>query len=132
VRIVADTNALLLLTTTDVVAELERLAGLVELVVPQSVLNELGGLAKNRGEPGRAAKLALKLAKAKGRAEPTDLPGDDGLLDVARRLSGAVFTNDRRIQAEAQKSGLKVIVARGPGRLSWMGAGSGSRAASDV
>lgn len=128
--VVADTNALLLVAEGDVLGNLEQLAGVVELVVPQSVVNELGGLAKNMGAPGRAAKLALKLC-ARSRIEPTKLPGDDGLLEVARKLDGVVFTNDRRIQAEAAKSGLKVIVARGPGRLAWRGAGSGSRPASE-
>lgn len=128
--VVADTNALLLVADGDVVGELERLCGTVELVVPQVVVNELGGLAKNQGAPGRAAKLALKLA-ARSRVEPTTLPGDDGLLEVARKLQGAVFTNDRRIQAEAVKSGLKVIVARETGRLAWRQAGSGSRALAD-
>ncbi len=126
-QIVADTNALLLVAEGDILTRLEQLAGIIELVVPQSVANELSGLAKNGGAPGRAAKLALKLT-ARSTVAPTTLPGDDGLLEVARRLQGVVFTNDRRIQAEAVKSGLRVIVARGPGRLAWMGAGSGSRA----
>ena len=125
--VVADTNTLLLVAEGDILAELERLAGVVELVVPQSVANELSGLAKNKGAPGRAAKLALKLT-ARSRVEPTKLPGDDGLLEVARKLQGVVFTNDKRIQVEAAKSGLKVIVARGAGRLAWRQAGSGSRA----
>lgn len=122
-QVVADTNALLLVAESDILTELERLVGIVELVVPQSVANELSGLAKNQGAPGRAAKLALKLVQ-KSRVEATTLPGDDGLLEVARRLNGVVFTNDRKIQAESVKSGLRVIVARGPGRLGWKGAGS--------
>jgi uncharacterized protein len=123
--VVVDTNALLLPFTegTDVMGELERLVGRVELVVPSSILGELRRLAENRGEAGNAARSALRLAQ-RFRQEPTGLAGDDGLLDVARRLKAVVLTNDRKVQQEAATSGLQVVVAREKGRLAMRGSGS--------
>ena len=123
--VVFDTNALFLPFTegTDLAAELERLLGAVEWVLPASVLRELESIARQEGASGRHAKAALKLARL-SRSEPTTLPGDDGLLEVARRLKAAVVTNDRKLQAEAAASGLQVIVARGTGKLALRRGGS--------
>src|SRR5262249_27507113 len=109
--VVFDTNALLLPFTegTDLHAGLEDLFGIAEWIGPSSILGELKMLANGgEGSLARNAKSALKLAQ-RARIEPTALPGDDGLLDVARRLKAAVVTNDRRIQQEASQSGLIVV-----------------------
>ncbi|MES2155958.1 MAG: PIN domain-containing protein [bacterium] len=127
--VVLDTNAILMPFTEG--ARLEEL--LEELLdapyamhVPTSVLSELKNLMKNRGELGRAAKMAVKFSE-RCASEPTGRMGDDGILEVARRLGGIVLTNDKKLQAECQKSGLRVIVARQQGRLAFLKAGSGGR-----
>lgn len=126
--VVFDTNALLLPFAhgTRVEEDLAQLFGSVRLLVPSTVLVELGTLAyKGKGAVARHAKMALKFAE---RCEilPTKLPGDDGLLEVARRAKAVVVTNDRTLQAECQKSGLTVVVSREHGRrLALMGAASG-------
>lgn len=126
-RVLFDTNAILLPFSagTDLEGELERLFGATEWIVPAPVAAELRGLAANHGAVGRQAKGAIKLL-ARCRVEETTLPGDDGLLDVARRLGAAVLTNDKKLQAEAARSGLTVIVAREEGRRLALRA-SGSR-----
>jgi uncharacterized protein len=123
--VVLDTNALLLPFTdgTRLEEELERLVGSCQLVVPSSIIGELKQLAQNPSTLGRNAKSALRLAQ-RCRVESTKLPGDDGLLQVARALGAIVVTNDRAIQAEAARSGLQVVVAREKGRLTLRGAGS--------
>lgn len=115
---VLDTNALLLPFTdgTDLEAELTRLLGAVRLVVPSSVVDELRGLAEGAGRPAQAAGAALRFLE-RCRVEPTGLPGDDGLLDTARRIGGVVVSNDRAVQQEARRSGLAVVASRGSGRL---------------
>jgi uncharacterized protein len=117
-RVVFDTNALLLpvLDGTDLRAELERLVGATEWLVPQSVHAELERLATGRDATARAARTALALIR-QVRIEATELPGDDGVLDVARRAHALVVSNDRRLVAECAKSGLQVASSRGKGKL---------------
>lgn len=115
--LVLDTNALLLPFTegTDLQAELE-LHGAFELVVPSSVTAELEQLARDGGKTGMAARSAKRYL-TRCRIEPVSLPGDDGLLELARRLEAAVLTGDKRVQKEAQKSGLAVYGPRAGGKL---------------
>ncbi|MFA5942974.1 MAG: PIN domain-containing protein [Candidatus Thermoplasmatota archaeon] len=126
--VVFDTNALILPFAhgTRVEEDLAHLFGSVKLLVPSTVLIELGTLAfKGKGAVARHAKMALKFAE---RCEilQTKLPGDDGLLEVARKAKAVVVTNDRTLQSECQKSGLTVVVSRENGRrLALMGAASG-------
>ena len=125
--VVFDTNALLLPFTqgTDLDGGLENLFGTVEWIIPSSILGELKMLANGgEGTLARNAKAALRLAQ-RARIESTALPGDDGLLEVARRLKAAVVTNDRALQAEAATSGLIVVVAREQGRLALRRSASG-------
>jgi rRNA-processing protein FCF1 len=126
--VVFDTNALLLPFAhgTRVEEDLATLFGQVRLYVPSTVLVELGTLAyKGKGATARHAKMALKFAE---RCEvlATKLPGDDGLLEVARKAKAVVVTNDRTLQEECVRSGLVVVVSREHGRrLAIKGAASG-------
>lgn len=126
--VLLDTNALLLPFAhgTRLEEELAELFGPVELLIPSTVLVELGTLAyKGQGATARHAKMAVKFAQ-RCRVLATRLPGDDGLLEVARSTGAVVVTNDRTLQAECQKSGLRVVVSREHGRrLALMGAASG-------
>lgn len=127
--VVLDTNAMLLPFTEGTRLEegLEAIFEEVELVVPGCVRMELEQIAtRSGGNSARHAKAAAKLA-AKWRNEPTKLTGDDGILEVARRLGAVVVTNDRKLQEECVKSGLKVVVAREHGRLAVMRGGSQGR-----
>ncbi len=116
-KIVADTNALMLPFTdgTDLVEELTDLVGAFHILVPFSVKQELQSLAQGKDAAARAAAGALRMGL--GELVPTDLPGDDGLLEVARAGADAVMTNDRRLAGEAKKLGLRVVQSRGRGRL---------------
>ena len=124
-HVVLDTNAILLPFTdgTDLEGELQRLAGVSMVVVPTCVLMELDQISRRGDQVGRAAKMAKKYA-TRFKTEETRLTGDDGILEVARRLGAAVATNDRVLQAECVRSGLQVIVSREIGRLSWRRSGS--------
>ena len=124
--VVLDTNAILMPFTqgTRIEEDLAALFGTVTLHVPTSVISELKHLGANKGETGRAAKMALIFAQ-RCILEPTGLMGDDGILQVARRLRATVVTNDRLLQQECVTSGLDVVVARERGRLALRGSGSG-------
>ncbi|MEA3189815.1 MAG: uncharacterized protein QOD77_397 [Thermoplasmata archaeon] len=126
VPVVLDTNAILLPFTqgTRLEEPLAELLGAYELHLPTSVIPELQRLSENQGATGRAAKMALKFSERCVR-EPTGLMGDDGILQVARRLGAVVFTNDRKLQLECVKSGLRVLVAREREGIGWYRGGSG-------
>lgn len=127
--VVFDTNALLLAleARTPLDDDLADLLGANRWVVPSTVLVELRTLAyKGKGAVARNAKLAIAFAEKRCAKEDTKLPGDDGLLEVARRLGAAVLTNDKTLQQECKRSGLTVVVLREDGhRLALLGAASG-------
>jgi rRNA-processing protein FCF1 len=124
--VVLDTNALLLPFTegTRIEEGIEALFDDATLVVPSCVLMELQQIARGNTNAARHARAAHKLA-VRFKEEPTRLTGDDGILEVARRLGAVVVTNDRVLQSECTKSGLRVVVAREHGRLALMRSGSG-------
>jgi rRNA-processing protein FCF1 len=127
--VVFDTNALLLALEahTPLDDDLADLLGATRWIVPSTVLTELRTLAyKGQGAVARNAKTALAFAAKRCATEESRLPGDDGLLDVARRMRAAVVTNDKTLQQECRQSGLTVIVLRENGRrLALLGAASG-------
>ena len=94
--------------------EVERIVGADDWCVPSSVQEELRTLAQGDGATARAASGALRLLDGLP-IEPTDLPGDDGVLEVARRTGAVVVSNDKRLGQEALRSGLRVLHVRGPG-----------------
>jgi hypothetical protein len=85
--------------------ELKRLFGDLPVLVPSSVLGELA----NSRDP--AGKGALALAR-KYTVMETPLRGDDAVLDVARRTSAAVLTNDRGLIARLRAEGIPVVRLR--------------------
>ena len=127
--IVFDTNALLLALEhrTPLDDELLDLFGANEWIVPSTVVVELKTLAhKGEGSVARRAKMAVQLVAKRCKVEDSRLPGDDGLLEVARRLGAVVVTNDKTLQQECKASGLTVVVSREHGRrLAILGAASG-------
>ncbi|UCE91544.1 MAG: twitching motility protein PilT [Methanobacteriota archaeon] len=90
--VVLDANALLMpfQFRLNLDREIARLLGDVPVFVPSSVLDELSGLED--ADAQAAAALAAKYEVAQ-----TDMCGDEGVVDVASRLSAAVVTNDRAL-----------------------------------
>ncbi len=106
--VVLDANALLMpfQFKVNLDRELKRLLGDVPVLVPSSVLGELGNaLDKN-------SKAALALARKYSIAE-TELSGDDAVMDVARRHESAVVTNDRELIRRLRGERIPVIRLRG-------------------
>lgn len=85
--------------------EIARVLGDVPIFVPSSVLGELAGLADAE------AKAAVALA-AKYEVAATDQRGDDGVVDVASRLSAAVVTNDRELISKLKHRRIPVLRLR--------------------
>ncbi len=85
--------------------EITRLLGEVPVLVPDSVLGELGRLGT------KEAKAALALAH-KYEVVATELSGDDAVIDVAERHFGAVLTNDRELIERLKERAIPILRLR--------------------
>ncbi len=105
--VVLDANGLMMpfQFSVNIDMELKRLFGDLPVVVPSSVLGELA----NSRDP--AGKGAVALAR-KYEVVDTDLRGDDAVLDVAKRMSAAVLTNDRGLIRRLRAENIPVVRLR--------------------
>lgn len=105
--VVLDANALMMpfQFKVNLDMELTRLFGDLPVVVPRPVIGELS----NSGDP--ASKGALALAR---KYDLVDTPycGDDAVLEVARRMSAAVVTNDRGLIKRLRAENIPVVRLR--------------------
>ena len=107
--VILDANALLMpfQFRINLDAELQRLVGECEILVPSSVMGEL---RKQKGAT-RDAKAALTLAQKYNIVEVED-SGDVSLLALARRRKGIVVTNDKELIEDLKRSRIPVISLR--------------------
>lgn len=107
--VILDANALLMpfQFRINLDAELQRLVGECEILVPSSVMGEL---RKQEGTT-RDAKAALTLAQKYNIVEVED-SGDVSLLALARRRKGIVVTNDKELIEDLKRSRIPVISLR--------------------
>lgn len=97
--------------------EISRLLGDLPVLVPSSVIDELSGL------DDAGAKAALALA-SKYEVAPTEMRGDDGVIDVALERSAAVVTNDRELISKLKRLRMPVLRLRSGRYLVMMDAGA--------
>jgi len=102
-----DTNALLwqFASKVDIEMELNRLLGGYEIVIPSSVLAELDHVSD------RYAKAAIKFTE-RYRVVPTELKGDDSIVELAKSLQAMVLTNDKELRHRLKEQGTTVIFMR--------------------
>jgi hypothetical protein len=93
-------------------AELTRLLGEFEAVVPEPILGELA----RQAEEDRKARAALRLA-GKYQAVPAKGRGDDAVIEVAQRLGGVVVTNDLPLLKHLKRLGMPRISLRSRNHL---------------
>lgn len=93
-------------------AELARLLGECEVIVPEPVLREIEGLA--RGD--RTARAALALA-AKYGTHPSSWSGDAAVIDVAEALGAHVVTSDRALLAALRERRIPRVTLRSKSHL---------------
>ncbi|HTW77130.1 MAG TPA: twitching motility protein PilT [Thermoplasmata archaeon] len=112
---VLDTNALFLPVRRGfpLEAEIHRVVPGARLIVPSSARDELDRLATS----GTRGAIAAREIAARYAVEPTDRPGDDGVLDVAGRLGAIVVTADRALQRRLVAAGIPILVPRDRHRL---------------
>ena len=112
--VVVDTNFLMIpgLFGVDIFSELDRvLDRKFKLIIPEPVVKELNRLARGASAERSAAKIALALVR-RGRVVKTDAPADGAILELAKRESTVVGTNDARLRKELRARGVPVIYLR--------------------
>jgi rRNA-processing protein FCF1 len=107
--VILDANALLMpfQFKINIDAELQRLVGQCDVLVPSSVLGEL----KKLEATSKDAKAALALAQ-KYEIVEVEESGDVSLVSLASQRSGIVVTNDRELIEELKKLRRPVISLR--------------------
>ena len=131
-----DTNALLIPGTfgIDIYEELEDM-GYLEIIIPESVMDELNALRNSESEKGRTKRAAqigyqlvlqhLQLAKGRSRVVIERKGGDtDGdrdtdseLIRMAKMQDAAVLTSDAELRRRLHQEGISTVFLRGRNRL---------------
>ncbi|MGB9023603.1 MAG: PIN domain-containing protein [Candidatus Bathyarchaeia archaeon] len=105
----------------DVLSEAESLLQRrIQFVVPSAVLEELRGLAHDRGAPGRDARVALKLVEGvKVRRLPSEGSSDADtiLIEAAKLPNTIVATADSTIRKKLRAVDKPVIFLREKAKL---------------
>jgi rRNA-processing protein FCF1 len=98
----------------DLFDELRSLLGGFEPVVLKRVMDELQGLAMEKGRTGAAARLALMLGQRCTIAEGSSFSGsvDEQVIEFAAQNGCLVVTNDRHVRDALFKQGIGVISLR--------------------
>ena len=94
--------------------ELDRVFPGGKIVILDFILNELKGIAKEKGSIGRSAKLGIQLAQKwtniVSNAEGSTV--DDRLIAAAQTLKAIIATNDKKLRKKAKQKGIPVIFVR--------------------
>jgi hypothetical protein len=113
--VVFDSSAILMLFeySINLKQELIRLLGNYEIVVPSKIVEELKVLSeKGKGKKKQLAKPALKLIENYKIVKDTSETADDAVLNIAKKLNGVVFSNDKELKERAKKEKIKTIFMR--------------------
>jgi rRNA-processing protein FCF1 len=113
--VLVDANALLLPFTSHFRLEEEIYSQVdgARVLVPSSVLGELERVADRGNVNARAAREFARRFEVAS----TDVPGDDALVELGRRLKGWVLTGDRALRVRLLEAGVPVLFPRGKSHL---------------
>jgi len=129
-----DTNALLIPGTfgIDIYEELEDM-GYLEIIIPESVMDELNALRNSESEKGRTKRAAqigyqlvlqhLRLANGRSRVVierkggDTDRDTDSEIIRMAKMQDAAVLTSDAELRRKLRREGIPTVFLRGKNRL---------------
>ncbi len=113
--VVLDSNVILMLFEYSInfEQELVRLLGSYKLVVPSKIVEELKLLnEKGKGKKKRFAKPALKLIENYKIIYNKSENADNAVLNIAKKLNGIIFSNDKELKKRAKKEKIKTIFIR--------------------
>ena len=135
-KVIVDTNALLIPGTfgIDIYEELEDM-GYLEIIIPESVMEELNALRNSESEKGRTKRAAqigyqlvlqhLQLANGRSRVvierkggdTDRDRDTDSEIIRMAKMQDAAVLTSDAELRRRLHQEGLSTVFLRGRNRL---------------
>ena len=113
--VVFDSSAILMLFEYNInlKKELVKLLGSYEIVVPSKIVEELKFLSeKGKGKKKQLAKPALLLIENYNIFFDKSRNADDAVLNVAKKLNGVIFSNDKELKKRAKKEKIKTIFMR--------------------
>jgi len=113
--VVFDSNAILMLFeySISLEQELTKILGSYEIVVPSKIVEELKFLCeKGKGKKKQYAKPALKLVEKYKIVADKSENADNAVLNIAKKLNGIVFSNDKELKKRAKKEKIKTIFMR--------------------
>ena len=113
--VVFDSSAILMLFEYSIKLEQElvRLLGSYEIVIPSKIVEELKFLSeKGKGKKKQYAKPALKLVEKFKIVADKSENADNAVLNIAKKLNGIVFSNDKELKKRAKKEKIKTIFMR--------------------
>jgi rRNA-processing protein FCF1 len=100
----------------DIFEEIDRIVDRdYELITSEPVKWELQNISKNKGEEGKAAKIALMLMDKNSVEvyETSNKTGDASIIEVARGKEGPVIaTNDKGLKKQFRERSIPVIYLR--------------------
>lgn len=113
--VVFDSSAILMLFEYNInlKKELAKLLANYEIVVPSKIVEELKFLSeKGKGKKKQLAKPALLLIENYNIFFDNSKNADDAVLNVAKKLNGVIFSNDKELKKRAKKEKIKTIFMR--------------------
>ena len=113
--VVFDSSAIFMLFeySINLKQELTRLLGSYEIIVPSKIVEELKFLSeKGKDKKKQYAKAALKLIENYKIITDKSENADNAVLNIAKKLNGIVFSNDKELKKRAKKEEIKTIFMR--------------------
>ena len=118
--VILDTSAIIMCFefSIDLEAELRRILGAFDIVVPSSVVSELEFLSKNgKGIKKSKAKASLKLIEKYETVEVDENNTDDSLVNLAKDKEFVVVTNDKELRKRLKEVFVPVVFLRSKKKL---------------
>jgi len=107
--VILDTNAILMpfQFKLNLDSELTRLLGQYEIIIPNTVIEELENISSSANSP-KEISAALALA-GRFNIEQVINKGDNAIFELAMRYKAIVLTNDKLLKKRLHDNGLKTI-----------------------
>lgn len=109
IKVILDTNAILMpfQFKLNLDSELTRLLGQYEIIIPNTVIEELENISSSANSP-KEISAALALA-GRFNIEQVINKGDNAIFELAMRYKAIVLTNDKLLKKRLHDNGLKTI-----------------------
>jgi rRNA-processing protein FCF1 len=102
----------------DLEDQLTRLLGKYHIVVPSSIVKELGYLSlKGDSKKRMNAKASLKLVEKYDIFEIEGKTGDESVIQLAKKIDGIVVTNDVELRKKLKDLSVSVVFLRAKKKL---------------